>query len=167
MAFQRGEVVLIPFPYSDLSAVKTRPAVVVNSDLYHAIRPEILVTYVSSQVAQAHPLIDYVLRDWAVAGLPKPSFVRPKVAAIEPSLVVHRVGVLSTHDLREVDHHLQRAMALTSTRLADGLTELDLTALTARDAQQLAEKSLAVVVAMAATGEPGIDLDRLRILMNA
>ncbi len=32
MAFQRGDVVLIPFPYTDLSASKTRPAVVVSSD---------------------------------------------------------------------------------------------------------------------------------------
>ncbi len=167
MAFQRGEVVLIPFPYSDLSAVKTRPAVVVSSDLYHAVRPEILVTYVSSQVAQAHPLIDYVLRDWAAAGLPKPSFVRPKVAAIEPNLVVHRVGALSTRDQRDVDHYLRRAMALTSTMSDHELTELDLTTLTARDVQQLAEKSLAAAVAMAATGEPDVDLDRLRILMNA
>ncbi len=31
MAFQQGEVVLIPFPYTDLSATKTRPAVVVSS----------------------------------------------------------------------------------------------------------------------------------------
>ncbi|MEA3397813.1 MAG: type II toxin-antitoxin system PemK/MazF family toxin [Chloroflexota bacterium] len=34
MAFQRGDVVLIPFPYTDLSASKTRPVVVVSSDIY-------------------------------------------------------------------------------------------------------------------------------------
>ena len=32
MAFQRGDVVLIPFPYTDLSTSKTRPAVVVSSE---------------------------------------------------------------------------------------------------------------------------------------
>jgi len=30
MAFRRSDVVLIPFPYTDLSAAKTRPAVVVS-----------------------------------------------------------------------------------------------------------------------------------------
>ena len=29
MVFRRGNVVLIPFPYTDLSATKTRPAVVI------------------------------------------------------------------------------------------------------------------------------------------
>ena len=35
MAFRRGDVVLIPFPYTDLSAAKTRPAVLVSSEAYH------------------------------------------------------------------------------------------------------------------------------------
>ncbi len=62
---QRGDVVLIPFPYTNLSATKTRPAVVVSSDLYHQARSECLLAYISSQIAQADPRLDYVLVDWA------------------------------------------------------------------------------------------------------
>jgi mRNA interferase MazF len=51
MAFRRGDVVLIPFPYTDLSASKTRPAVVVSSEIYHTARSEVLLAYVSSQVS--------------------------------------------------------------------------------------------------------------------
>lgn len=87
MAFRRGDVVLVPFPYADLSAAKTRPAVVVNSDVYYAIRSELLLAFVSSQTAQANPTLDHVLLDWKAAGLLKPSFVRPKIVAIEPALV--------------------------------------------------------------------------------
>jgi len=32
MAFQRGDVVLVPFPFSDLSTIKVRPAVVVSGE---------------------------------------------------------------------------------------------------------------------------------------
>lgn len=112
MAFRRGDVVLVPFPYADLSAAKTRPAVVVSSDVYHAIRSELLLAFVSSQTAQAHPTLDYVLLDWQSAGLLKPSFVRPKLAAIEPALVAYHVGALSARDLREVDRRLRRALDL-------------------------------------------------------
>ncbi len=35
MTFRRGDVVLVPFPFSDLSAAKVRPAVVVSGALYH------------------------------------------------------------------------------------------------------------------------------------
>jgi mRNA interferase MazF len=109
---QRGDVVLIPFPFTDLTATKTRPAVVVSSQLYHQIRSELLLAYVSSQVSKANPQIDYLLTDWSAAGLPKPSFVRPKIAAIEPSLIVYHVGKLSADDLLAVEDCLRQAMDL-------------------------------------------------------
>jgi mRNA interferase MazF len=112
MTYQRGDVVLIPFPFTDLSATKTRPAVVVSSQLYHQIRSELLLAYVSSQVSKVDTQIDVVLADWTATGLPKPSFVRPKIAAIEPTLIVHRVGPLSARDLAAVDDCLRRAMSL-------------------------------------------------------
>lgn len=165
MTFQRGDVVLIPFPYTDLSASKTRPAVVVSSDIYHAARSEILLAYVSSRVSKADPRVDYVLDDWAAARLLKPSFVRPKVAAIEPTLIVHRVGELSDRDLLEVDRCLRRAMALTETALADVLAEVDLMGQPAATVQALAEKSVAAAVSFASAGALGADLGRLRELL--
>ena len=112
MAFRRGDVVLVPFPYTDLTAAKTRPAVIVSSDRYHAIRSEFLLAFVTSRIAPVHPLLDYVLHDWQQAGLLKPSLVRPKIAAITESLVVYRIGALSARDLREVDQRLRVALAL-------------------------------------------------------
>ena len=35
MAFEPGDVVLVPFPYRDAAAVKTRPAVVVSSSEFN------------------------------------------------------------------------------------------------------------------------------------
>ncbi|MBI1879169.1 MAG: type II toxin-antitoxin system PemK/MazF family toxin [Chloroflexi bacterium] len=126
MTFKRGDVVLIPFPYTDLSVTKTRPAVIVSSDIYHSLRSELLLAYVSSQVSKVTPPLDYLLADWKTAGLPKPSFVRPKVAAVEPSLVVYQTGSLSTQDLLELDRRLRLAMSLTDTALADVAAEVDL-----------------------------------------
>ncbi len=166
MAFQRGDIVLIPFPYTDLSATKTRPAVVVSSAIYHAARPDLLLAYVSSQVSRANPVVDYVLADWRPAGLLRPSFVRPKVAAVEPTLVVHRVGALSARDLVEVDRRLRRAMALVETAVVDVVAEVDLKAQPAAIIQPLAEKAVAAVVSAARTNAPGVDPDRLRKLLS-
>ena len=112
MAFQRGDVVLIPFPFTDLSAVKTRPAVVVSSELYNTTRSDLLLAYASSQIDRAHDELDYVLTDWKAAGLLKPSFIRPKIAAIESSMIVHQVGKLPESDLHEVDQRLRLALNL-------------------------------------------------------
>lgn len=63
MAWNRGDIVLIPFPFSDLQAIKTRPAIVVSSTALHAIRQELLLVYVTSQLSNAHPIFDYLIVD--------------------------------------------------------------------------------------------------------
>ncbi len=165
MAFQRGDVVLIPFPFTDLTATKTRPAVVVSSATYQGVRSELLLGYVSSQIVKATAPVDYILNDWQAAGLLKPSFVRPKLAAIEPTLVVHRVGRLSAQDLSEVDRRLRSAMDLTSSALADVAQEVDFAQQPPAIVQVVAEKSVAAIVAFAQTGNLPVDPERVRQLL--
>lgn len=165
MTFQRGDVVLIPFPYTDLSATKTRPAVIVSSQVYHLARPELLLAYISSQVAKADPQIDHVLVDWKAAGLLSPSFVRPKLATIEPYLIIRQVGTLSTQDMLAVDRCLRRAMGLIETVLTDVITELDLMSQPPTTVQALAEKVVLSIVSLAAAKNPEVDVERLRQLL--
>ena len=104
--------------------------------------------------------------DWQGANLLKPSFVRPKLAAIEPSLVVHRVGTLSATDLIEVNRRLRRALDLNQTALIDVLAETDLSAQAAETIQVLAAKSLQAAVALDAAGAEEINLNALRQLLT-
>lgn len=108
----RGDIILIPFPFTDFSALKTRPAVIVSSNHYHQVRSEILIAYVSSQISIASPPFDYILQDWQTTGLLKPSFVRPKIVAIDPALIVHQIGPLSLYDLTHVNQILKLALAI-------------------------------------------------------
>ena len=110
--YRTGDVVLIPFPYTDLTATKTRPAVVVSSDLYLANYPDLVVCYISSRLAIATKALDYVIREWKEAGLLKPSFLRPKLATIVPDLVVLHVGALAAVDRGGLDRILRQALAL-------------------------------------------------------
>ena len=65
-----GDVVLVPFPFTDQTASKKRPAVVVSSDAYHRDRPDVIVVAITSRVAQAAASVgDVLLEDWRGAGL--------------------------------------------------------------------------------------------------
>jgi len=112
MAFQRGDGVLVPFPFSDLSTTKVRPAVVVSGSLYHATEPDLILAAITSRVTAAIGPLDYVLRDWQAAGLRHPSAVKPVLFTFDPTRVIYHVGTLTPPDLVEVDQRLRRALEL-------------------------------------------------------
>ena len=112
MAFQRGDVVLVPFPFSDLSTTKVRPAVVVSSALYHEQEPDLILAAITSKVAAATGPLDYALNDWQAAGLRYPSALKPVLFTLDPVRVLYQVGTLTASDLAEIDHRLRRALAL-------------------------------------------------------
>ena len=111
-AFQRGDVLLVPFPFSDLSTTKTRPAVVVSGVDYHRTEPDVLLAALTSQLTQANGPCDYVLADWRGAGLRFPTALKPVLFTLDPVRVLYRIGALSAEDLKQVDQRLRLALSL-------------------------------------------------------
>jgi mRNA interferase MazF len=93
-----GDVVLVPFPFTDQSAVKKRPAVVISSSSYHRARPDLLIMAVTSQARPATAVGELHLKDWKAAGLIKPSSVKAVITTIERNLVLKRLGRLKDGD---------------------------------------------------------------------
>lgn len=112
MVYQRGDVLLVPFPFSDLSATKVRPAIVVSSDAYHKTEPDVLLAAVTSNIAAATSRVDCVLKDWETAGLKFPSAFKPVLFTLDPERILHRVGKLSRADMANVNKRLRVALGL-------------------------------------------------------
>ena len=93
-----GDIVLVPFPFTDQSTIKKRPAVVVSSDAYNRKRPDIIIMAVTSQMLSAAYFGDIAINQWQHAGLLKPSVIKPIVATIEKSLVIKTLGRLNIED---------------------------------------------------------------------
>lgn len=98
MPFEFGDVVLVPFPFTDQTATKQRPAVVVSSRAYNFAKPDLVMMAVTSQLRPATTLGDVWLQDWATAGLLKPSAIKPVFATFEQRLVIRKLGSLSNDD---------------------------------------------------------------------
>jgi len=47
-ACDSGDVVLVPFPFTDQRTTKRRPAVVVSSERYHEEQPDLIILAVTS-----------------------------------------------------------------------------------------------------------------------
>ena len=48
-SYSFGDIILVPFPFTDQSATKRRPAVVISSAKYHGERPDLIIMAVTSQ----------------------------------------------------------------------------------------------------------------------
>jgi mRNA interferase MazF len=107
MAYRRGDIVLVPFPYTDLSAARVRPAVVVSSA---AIAEDLIVAMVTGRAQTGRT--DYALKDWTDAGLARPSWVRAKLATLHERLIQFSPGRLSSRDMSAVDKRLRLALKL-------------------------------------------------------
>ena len=106
--YNRGAVVLLPFPFSDQSAAKLRPAVVANPIFPSA---DLIVVALSSVANPLRPG-EYQVQFWREAGLLHPSFVKRAIASVSSSLVRRSLGNLQSGDLAQLDAALHTWLAL-------------------------------------------------------
>ena len=103
-----GDVVLVPFPFTDQTTGKQRPAIVVSSTEYNFNRPDIVLMAVTSQVREPVPYGDTGIVNWEKAGLIKPSVMKPIFTTIEKGLVKKRLGKLAKKDEQALRETLQK-----------------------------------------------------------
>jgi mRNA interferase MazF len=93
-----GTIVLVPFPFTDQTSSKQRPAVVVSSPAYNAARPDIILMAITSQLRASAAYGEVWLTHWQDAGLLKPSAIKPVVATLEQQLIIRQLGTLVATD---------------------------------------------------------------------
>lgn len=105
---QPGQIVLTPFPHTDLSGAKLRPVLM----LRQASRfDDWLVCMVSSRLDQAEANFDEVLlpadADFVASGLKAPSVLRlARLAVLEGSLLAGRIGTIGDDRLSRIRQRL-------------------------------------------------------------
>ena len=105
--FEFGDIVLVPFPFTDQTSIKKRPAVVVSSPTYHCDRPDIVILAITSQLHASSQIGPFLVKDWKTAGLLKPSVMKPILTTLQKTLVQKKLGRLGRQDLQSLRSILQ------------------------------------------------------------
>ena len=92
-----GTIILVPFPFTDQSAAKQRPAVIVSSAASHRARRDLILMPVTSQL-RGSAFGDVLVQDWQAAQLLMPSAVKAVLATLDQSLIIKSLGTLSARD---------------------------------------------------------------------
>lgn len=107
MAHQFGDVVLVPFPFTDQSASKQRPGVIVSSLAYHRARRDLILMPITSQVRGSGDFGEVIVQDWQSAALLRPSAIKPVIATFDRSLIRKVMGRLSPRDQQSLRDTLE------------------------------------------------------------
>ncbi len=102
-----GDIILVPFPFTDQTMSKKRPAVVVSSRAYSRGRSDLIIMAITSRLHQVNRIGEKTLIDWQAAGLIKPSVFKPVLATIENTLVLRQLGTLQDQDCQALELILQ------------------------------------------------------------
>ena len=106
IGFEFGDIVLVPFPFTDQSAGKKRPAVVISSEIYNNERPDLIIMAVTSQAKPSSMVGEVIVQEWRDAGVLRPSVIKPVITTIEKSLVIRTIGQLKEDDMKALEEML-------------------------------------------------------------
>jgi mRNA interferase MazF len=104
----RNDIILVRYPFSDLSGAKVRPAVVVSAP--HSSQ-DIFIVPLTSKTA---PLLagEFLLADWKAGGLNVATAVKRGLYTVHQTLIVKTVGRLSSHDTPQLQRSLREWLGL-------------------------------------------------------
>src|SRR5215218_10331632 len=102
-SYSKNEVILVRYPFSNLSGSKVRPAIVIN-DIH--ISQDVIIVPLTSKV---YPLLagEFVLADWKISGLNVPSAAKRGIYTVHQSLVMKSIGKLSDIDASSLENSLR------------------------------------------------------------
>jgi mRNA interferase MazF len=106
-ALEPGQVVLVPFPFTDLSEVKRRPVLVLSNRRHNSSSRDFICCGITSNLANSRNSVLIDPMEMAEGSIPVQSRIKfDKVFTLEGSLVVKALGRVSKHKLATVKRGL-------------------------------------------------------------
>ncbi len=113
---QRGTIVLVSFPFTNLKSSKVRPALIVSSESID--KRDVIVAFISSVINKASiKEVDFILektnKGFPETGLKKDSIIKlGKLTTLEKNIILGELGYLSKEMMKIVDEKLKIVLGL-------------------------------------------------------
>jgi len=107
-SYSKHDIILVRYPFSDLSSSKVRPAVVVSTS--HPSQ-DIIITPLTSKTGSLMEG-EFVLSEWAGTGLNVATAIKRGIYTVHESLVIKVIGQLVDIDTKQLEQSLQGWLGL-------------------------------------------------------
>ncbi|MEO1416895.1 MAG: type II toxin-antitoxin system PemK/MazF family toxin [Bacteroidota bacterium] len=111
----RYKIVLVPFPFDDLTSSKVRPAICLTDRI--SSYQHIVIAFITSQIQKANESSDVIImtshQQFSMTGLKVDSAIRlHRLVTIPERILLRHLGTLPTDFHNELDHKLRLLFSL-------------------------------------------------------
>jgi len=110
-SFKKGDIYLAEIVFTDGTATKRRPVVIVSGKHYNEKRDEVMVSLITSNVIR-RIYGDIAIKSWESAGLLYPSAVTGIITTIKKSMLEKKLGQLAKEDWLKVEDCMRKNLEL-------------------------------------------------------
>ncbi|MEW6701980.1 MAG: type II toxin-antitoxin system PemK/MazF family toxin [Bacteroidota bacterium] len=97
--FVKGDVVVVPFPFSDLTTAKRRPSLVLTA----LENDDIVLCQITSKTIKDSYAVIIEDKHFTEGGLKQPSNVRPnRIFTADSNIVLYKIGHLEPEKIKEI-----------------------------------------------------------------
>lgn len=101
--YSKNDIVLVRYPFTNLTTTKIRPAIIVGADLYS---PDVIIVPLTSKITGLDQG-EFILGSWQKVGLHVPTAVKRGIFTIEDSLLLRVVGTIDTQDAMTLESSIK------------------------------------------------------------
>lgn len=106
MIYNKYDIVKVPFPFTDKSSTKRRPALVISSEKYQSNFKHCIMCMITT-AKNSDWKDDIVIQELAMSGLSVASKIRLKIFSLDERLILGRLGKLGEADILNVSTKLK------------------------------------------------------------
>lgn len=101
--YNQGEIILVPFPFTNLSTIKQRPVLVLSRNDSNKINNDIVTCGITSNLSEKNFAVLISQKDLDLGSLPKISNIKvDKLFTLEKSIVRKKIGRVNAKTLQKV-----------------------------------------------------------------
>ena len=114
--YKQREFVLVPFPYSDLSASKKRPVLIISNDNYNRTYSDVVACVITSNLFKDDYSIALNSEDLEIGVMPEKSIIKcHKIFTIDQTQILKRFSIINSYKFNEVIHTLTKLIQVSPT----------------------------------------------------
>jgi mRNA interferase MazF len=99
MIFEGNDIVVVPFPFTDKSSSKRRPAVVLSNNDFLQSTDHVIAAMITS-AKNSDWISDVKISNLKASGLSVPCVIRMKLFTLPKTLIIRKIGKLSSADAK-------------------------------------------------------------------